>query len=77
MRNDPMFYRKNFYPALEQYKSSKDKGCLNKMVSQGLDGYVQKFNIPNPKQSLMNSGDMKELVAQIITDEMEDLDENK
>jgi hypothetical protein len=72
MRNDPMFYRKNFFPAVEEYKETEDTTPLENMVKRGLGSYCQKFKIQNPTEDLMNDGDVIDLVKQIIADEMED-----
>jgi len=78
MRNDPMFYRKNFFPAIERYKEdTKDTAPLENMVKRGLGEYCNKFKIENPKEELMGEGDIIDLVRTIIADEMEDQDENK
>jgi len=76
MRNDPMFYRKNFFPAVEQYKeNTKDTAPLENMVKRGLGEYCNKFKIENPKDELMGEGDIIDLVRTIIADEMEELEE--
>lgn len=76
MRNDPMFYRKNFFPAVETYKENdKDTSPIENMIKGGLGQYCQKFNILNPADELMGEGDIKALTQQIIQDEMEDLAE--
>lgn len=72
MRNDPMFYRKTFFPAIEDYKNSKKKPVLIRLVKKGLGSYCNKFNIPNPPSELMNDGDIIEVVKQIIGDEFGD-----
>lgn len=78
MRNDPMFYRKNFFPAIDKYKeNTKDTTPLENMVKRGLGEYCNKFKIENPKEDLMGEGDIIDLVRKIIADEMEDQDENK
>ena len=78
MRNDPMFYRKNFFPAIDKYKeNTKDTTPLENMVKRGLGEYCNKFKIENPKEDLMGEGDIIDLVRTIIADEMEDQDENK
>ena len=77
MRNDPMFYRKNFFPAVEKYKeNTKDTAPLENMVKRGLGEYCNKFKIENPKDELMGEGDIIDLVRTIIADEMEDLNED-
>ena len=76
MRNDPMFYRKNFFPAEEQHKeNTKDTTPLENMVKRGLGSYCKKFKIENSKDELMGEGDIIDLVRTIIADEMEDLNE--
>ena len=71
MRNDPMFYRKSFFPAVEQYKkNTKDTTPLESMIKQGLGQYCNKFNIKNPVNELMGSGDIRTLVSEIIADEV-------
>ena len=78
MRNDPMFYRKNFFPAVETYKENdKDTSPIENMIKGGLGQYCQKFNILNPTDELMGEGDIKALTQQIIQDEMEDLEEGR
>ena len=76
MRNDPMFYRKNFFPAIDKYKQdTKDTSPLENMIKLGLGQYCNKFQIENPPEELMGDGDIQELVRTIIADEMEELDE--
>ena len=78
MRNDPMFYRKNFFPAVEEYrKNKKNTKPLENMINRGFDQYCTKFNIQNPKKEIFNIGDVKRLIAEIIADEMKELDEGK
>jgi hypothetical protein len=71
MRNDPMFYRKNFFPAVEQYMTNKKNiAPIKNMIGVGLSEYCKKFNIPNPKEDLINDGDIVELARTIIQDIM-------
>lgn len=73
MRNDPMFYRKTFFPAVEDYKrNKKNTGPIESMIKAGLEQYCSKFNIQNPVEELMGDGDVKALVNEIIADEMND-----
>ena len=78
MRNDPMFYRKTFFPAVETYKENdKDTLPIENMIKGGLGQYCQKFNILNPTDELMGEGDIQELALKIIQDEMEDISEGR
>jgi len=71
MRNDPMFYRKSFFPAIEQIKTNKKNTApVESMIRNGLTQYCKKFDIPNPAEELIGEGDIKALVAEIIADEM-------
>ena len=76
MRNDPMFYRKTFFPAIDAYKDNeKDTSPIEAMIKNGLKAYCTKFNIQNPTDELMGEGDVQQLVAEIIADEKDDFDE--
>lgn len=66
MRNDPMFYRKTFFPAIADYKKTQDDNKLIAVIKKGLGSYCNKFDIQNPQKELMNDGDIRELVGQII-----------
>jgi len=66
MRNDPMFYRKTLFPAVDDYKKTKDKNVMIRVVKKGLGDYCNKFNIPNPVEDLMSDSDIQEVVKQLI-----------
>ena len=71
MRNDPLFYRKTFFPAIEEYKrNKKNTGPIESMIRSGLGQYCQKFNIQNPAEELMGAGDIQALISEIIADEL-------
>lgn len=71
MRNDPMFYRKSFFPAIEQYKKNKkNTSPLEAMIKNGLGQYCTKFNIPNPPEELLGAGEIQSLISEIIADEL-------
>lgn len=71
MRNDPMFYRKNYFPALEDYKEQKKDQFINDMVRHGLKKYCEKFGLPHNEHELLGDGDINEIVKNIIKDEFE------
>jgi len=75
MRNDPMFYRKAFFPAMDQYKQTNDKQCLNDMVHNGLKNYCAKFGIKHKPEDIISKADMFTLVDELIKDEQEDIKE--
>ena len=56
MRNDPMFYRRSYFPTLEDYKVQKKTDLLSDMVKNGLNKYCEKFGLPHNKEDQKNTG---------------------
>ena len=78
MRNDPMFYRKQYYPAIanmqDQLKSGNPvnpKEAMLPMVKQGINHYCAKYNIPRKPEDLLQDEEINALVEKIYGDEME------
>ena len=69
MREDPVFYRRKYFPALEDYKSSKKEKFLVNMIRNGLHNYCEKFGLPHDKEELLGDGEIHEMVRNIIADE--------
>ena len=76
MRNDPMFYRKSLFPAVENVKASKpmDTTALENIVQQGLTQYCKKFQIPHPQQELLTSEDIKSIVNKLVQEDVKGID---
>ena len=72
IRNDPMFYRKSFFPAFEDYKKSKQTKGLFDMVNNGLKNYCAKYQLPFAPNELLNKQDIKMIVSELINDEMQE-----
>lgn len=77
MRNDPTFYRKSYFPALEQMKASfkaKKKYNAEKhwapIIDSAITSYCKKFNIPNRPVDLVDDNDKKNLIKKIYSEEM-------
>ena len=78
MKNDPMFYRKQYYPAIanmqDQLKSGNPvnpKEAMLPMVKQGINHYCAKYNIPRKSEDLLQDEEINALVEKIYGDEME------
>ena len=78
MRNDPMFYRKSFFPAISQMaemlRSGKtlDKNkCLSGMIENALNAYVRKYNIADLPDEVFNNDDRQKIIDQIFSEECE------
>ena len=72
MRNDPMFYRKAFFPAFDQYRKDKNTKTLEKMVNNG--GSCKKFELSLSKE-LLTREDIVTVVNELTHDEFEEMNE--
>lgn len=76
MRNDPMFYRKEFFPLVMQMKGLKesDKPINSKlfmpMIKKATEQYCKKFNIPKRPEDLLDADEQRSLIQKIYAEEM-------
>ena len=77
MRNDPMFYRRSYFPTLEDYKVQKKTDLLSDMVKNGLNKYCEKFGLPHNKEDLLGDGEISQMVSEIIKDELDATSSNQ
>lgn len=80
MRNDPMFYRKQYYPTVAKMadltragKPVDPKGFVMPMVTKGIEGYCEKYKLPRPSDSLFGEEDRINLMNRIYEEEMEQI----
>lgn len=76
MRNDPLFYRKSFFPAIETFKDkgSNDLSTIERMIKQGLQSYCRKFNIPHDKKELLSMEDIKQIANRIVGEDINEIE---
>ena len=77
LRNDPMFYRKSFFPAFEDYKATKKTAGLMAMANLGLKNYCDKYELPFAPKELMESQELITMVNELIQDELDAMNEGK
>ena len=71
MRNDPMFYRKHFFPTIDSIKGNpKNTNPLKGMIKKGMKSYCNRYEIQNPIEDLMQNMDVDEVIAAIMNDEL-------
>ena len=77
MRNDPMFYRKEFFPAVLKLKDlySKKKTAnphktFGPMIDRACESYCKRFNINRRPEELMSLEERKALVDKLFSEEM-------
>ncbi|MAV94221.1 MAG: hypothetical protein CMA31_00865 [Euryarchaeota archaeon] len=78
MKNDPMFYRKQYYPTLAKLQDTLKRGEpidvrkeLLPMVTKAKDHYCAKYNLPKRPEDLMQDEDVNALIEKIYGEEME------
>ena len=78
MKNDPMFYRKQYYPTIASMQDSLKQGnpidtkkAILPMVQKGISHYCGKYNIPRRPEDLLQAEDIDALVEKIYGEEME------
>jgi len=80
MRNDPMFYRRKYYPAIQQLKDAvKNKkridaeGIFGSVVDSGMNTYCKKFKLGKPSSEVFTMEDRTRMVGQICSEETENI----
>lgn len=77
MRNDPMFYRKSFFPVVERMKSCYRKNEqfnyekeIGEMVDRAANTYCRKFKINRRPEDLMDQDERNSLIKKLYAEEM-------
>lgn len=80
MRNDPMFYRKQYFPAVskvaDQFRAGKDpdKSVLGSMVDSGINSYCKKFNIARKPADIFTMEDREAILSKIFSEELKEIE---
>jgi hypothetical protein len=79
MRNDPMFYRKSFFPAIMKMKDIHDAGktpnpevCLGEVCNRAMESYCKKFNLGR-KENIFKDDDRNLLIKKLFGEEMKQI----
>ena len=77
MRNDPMFYRKTFFPAMADASDRMERGesidpivIIKPIVDKGADRYCKKFIQGKRTEDIFTDEDKKACVKKIQAEEM-------
>ena len=80
MRNDPMFYRKHFFPTMvkisglvKNKKKINPIKALGPLVDMACEGYCEKFNVGRTSKDLFDDDDRKALIGKLYSEEMENI----
>lgn len=77
MKNDPMFYRKQYYPTmcaisdkLKDTKATKLDKFLLPIVNRAADIYCKRYDLASDSKEIAKPEDRKKLVQKIIDEEL-------
>lgn len=78
MRNDPEFYRKEYFPAVasmaDKHRAGKKidgKSCLGELAEKGITGYCQKYNLAKSPDDVFTQQHRDAIIDQLFMDEIE------
>jgi hypothetical protein len=78
MRNDPQFYRKEYYPTMVALQKDVIEGNdvnfkekLNPMIKKACGIYARRYDLPMLPEELLTDDDNERLVAMLSDDEQE------
>jgi hypothetical protein len=78
MRNDPIFYRRNFFPVSDHIRECSknpkkiNRAMIEKMVMRGFKEYCNKYKVQHKPEDIFTSDEKNSIIANIIRDELED-----
>ena len=79
MRNDPKFYRKQYYPCMARMADKHSEGSkLNRdmvmdLIEKGIESYVRKFNLGKTSEDVFKQPDRDALIDKIFSEEMDQI----
>ena len=80
MRNDPMFYRRKYYPALMQLKDDVKKKkridaekIFGGVIDSGMNTYCKKFKLGKTPSQLFSMEDRTRMMEKVCSEEIENI----
>ena len=81
MRNDPIFYRKEYLPTLDKCskctEDSQVPGLLDAMIDRATVDYCKKYNLPMLPGDLFSADDKSKLRARISDTDLDGFNKGK
>lgn len=80
MRNDPHFYRKQYFPAMtsmaDRVRNGKeiDRKSLGKMVDSGMNSYCKKFKVAGKPADIFTTEDREAIIELICSEELKEIE---
>lgn len=79
MRNDPTFYRKQYYPCMAKMAdrhsegTKLDRDMVMDLIEKGIESYVRKFNLGKTSEDVFKQPDRDALIDKIFSEEMKEI----
>jgi hypothetical protein len=77
MRNDPIFYRKHYFPMMANISDIHERGqsvdpivLMKPVVDRGINTYCKKFNLGKKADRIFSNEDRSEVINKIYSEEM-------
>ena len=81
MRNNPMFYRKDYYPTISKMADLQRSGnsydaesLLNPMVTRGINSYCKEYKLANMPDDIFHDDHRRKLVNKIREEELKQIE---
>lgn len=78
MRNDPMFYRRQYYPTVTKLadltrsgKSCDKMKLFAPVIEDGLNQYCRKFKLADQADEIFNQDDRTAIIDRVFSEEMD------
>lgn len=80
MKNDPIFYRNKYYPALcnmkqeyDKKKSADGEKHFGRIVDSAMNTYCKKFQVARKMSDLFTAEDRQNIISKITEEEIENI----
>ena len=80
MRNDPMFYRQHYFPAMTNLADMHRSGAkvnakdhLLPMIEKGCDSYCSKYNVARSPEEIYTNEDRNNIMQKIYSEELDQI----
>jgi hypothetical protein len=80
MRNDPVFYRKHYFPAMsslaDKFRAKKeinDTSIIGSIVDKGMNTYCKKYKLGRKPADIFTADDRTSLINRITSEELEEI----
>lgn len=80
MKNDPVFYRRKYFPRVKEleknYKKNKEvdpKKYFSDVVDSAMNTYCKKYDLARDPSEIFSSSDKHEIIGQITSEEIENI----